>query len=375
MDDDLLIRFILEECSIEEKRQVLRLVESDEKYRRYLNELQSVWASVQIDRAMQKEKVDRKQVRLIMKKIRKKQPNRIQLSFSIACGIAAAICLFLFLPFTKKDKIDYEKIVSGITNQKEITLTVGGDEQIKLMDSSAVISYTNKGQVLINDTLAVQEEVAAELNTIHVPYGKRSILILSDGSKIHLNSGTYLVYPSAFSSRQREVYLEGEAYFEVMKDPNRKFIVKTVYKSVEVVGTQFNIWVDKTTNRFETVLVSGKVNLDGNTGKIELVPSQLYTYSNTTGEENLQMVDVNYYTSWINGVMRFNREPLSKILYKLEKVYNIKIKLLKSEYKNHLISGSLDLRNSADETLDVVMHILVSHYDPQRQTFYQIEKK
>ena len=228
---------------------------------------------------------------------------------------------------------------------------------------------------MINDTLAVQEEVAAELNTIHVPYGKRSILILSDGSKIHLNSGTYLVYPSAFSSRQREVYLEGEAYFEVMKDPNRKFIVKTVYKSVEVVGTQFNIWVDKTTNRFETVLVSGKVNLDGNTGKIELVPSQLYTYSNTTGEENLQMVDVNYYTSWINGVMRFNREPLSKILYKLEKVYNIKIKLLKSEYKNHLISGSLDLRNSADETLDVVMHILVSHYDPQRQTFYQIEKK
>lgn len=210
---------------------------------------------------------------------------------------------------------------------------------------------------------------------MYVPYGKRSTLILADGSKIHLNSGSSLVYPTEFAKDKREVYLDGEAYFEVAKEPERKFVVQTAYKVIEVLGTKFNVSVDKKQSLFETVLVTGKIALDSNDGKIELTPNQYYGYKPDSGEDELKTVDVKNYISWIEGKLKFDRESLDKVLRKLEKSYNIEIKFLDPKYLEYQISGNLDLKNTPEETMNILVRILIPGYNPQKQKLYIINKK
>lgn len=378
MNDELLIRFIEKKSTVEEAREVLRWIEADEEHKAYFCQLQSVCASVDINYSSHINKVEPEDLQSIMKKVSQKH-FRLAVSISTAVSAVAAILFFLFFPFSNKqvEVYDYEKALASITEQKEITIIVHENKQIKLQDSSVVVAYNKKGQILINDTATVTEEKDEKnnLNTIYVPYGKRSTLILADGTKVYLNSGSSMVYPAEFTGDIREVYLDGEAYFEVEKDKGRRFVVRTAYKAVEVLGTKFNVSIDKSLNRFETVLVTGKIALEGNTGTVTLSPNQYYGLSPETGLEELKNVDPQDYVSWINGKLKFQKEPLYKVLYKLEKVYNIEITLLKTQYKEYLISGNLDMRNTAAETLDVVMRILTPEYTPDNQIFYKIKIK
>lgn len=377
MNDELLIRFIERQCSVEEAREVLRWIEAAEQHKTHFKQLQSVCAAVEIDYASRTEKADPAEVRLIMSKISRKRFRLATYISAAAC--AAAILLLLFIPFGKEqtNDYDYEKVLASITEQKEITLTVDKNKKIELADSSVTVAYNKKGEILINDTVTVteKEEKKSTLNTIYVPYGKRSTLILADGSKVHLNSGSSLVYPAEFSANKREVYLEGEACFEVAKEKERRFIVQTAYKAIEVLGTTFNIFVDKNQNKFEAVLVTGKIGLESNSGKIELGPNQYYGYSSDSGVDEFKMVDARSYISWIDGKLKFSRESLSSVIRKLEKSYNIEIKILDPKYLTYQISGSLDLKNKAEETLDVLMNILIPNYKSQKQKLYLIKSK
>lgn len=375
MNDEILLQFIEQRCSEEEARKVLQWIEANEGNRKHFNQLQAVWASVEIDFVAQHGKANPEEVRKIMKRIRGKRRQRMAFYISAAAAVAAVVLLMLYFPFTKEITYDYEKALAGVADRKEITLTVEANREIELTDSSAVIAYNRKGNILINDTLEVEKEEKAVLNTIHVPYGKRSVILLEDGTRIHLNSGSSLAYPATFASDKREVYLEGEAYFEVTKEEKRGFVVQTAYRAVEVLGTQFNVWVDKSETLFETVLVTGKIGLESNEGKIELAPNQFYGYSAATDKEEVKTVDVKDYISWIEGRLRFKREPLSRVLGKLEKAYNIKITLLDPTYLNYQITGSLDLKSTPEETLDVVMKILIPNYDTRKQKLYQIKNK
>ena len=141
------------------------------------------------------------------------------------------------------------------------------------------------------------------------------------------------------------------------------------------MGTKFNVSVDKTQNLFETVLVTGKIGLESNAGKIELTPNQYYVYQSDSGRDELRTVDVRDYISWIEGRLRFNREPLVKVIRKLEKSYNIKIEFFNPKYLEYLISGNLDLKNTAEETMDVLMRILIPNYNPQKQKLFLIKDK
>lgn len=375
MNNELLIQFIERQCSVEEAREVLGWIEADEEHKNLFKQLQSVCASIEIDYASRTEKADPAEVKRIMSKVGRKH-FKLTAYVGVAICAAAAILLLLFLPFTK-DMTDYEKALVHITNQKEITLTVHGNKKIMLADSSATVAYNKKGEILINDTVTVakKEEQQNGLNTIHVPYGKRTTLLLADGTKVFLNSGSSLVYPAEFSTHKREVYLEGEAYFEVAPEPERRFIVQTTYKAVEVLGTKFNVSVDKSRNRFEAVLVSGKIGLDSNSGQIELAPNQYYGYSSDSGDDELKTVDVRNYISWVEGKLRVSREPLSAVIHKLEKSYNIEIEMLDTRYLTYEISGSLDLRIKAEETLDVLMTILIPNNRSQKQKLYRIKSK
>ncbi len=378
MEEKLLLKFIEKKCTREEFIQVSNWINASHKNKVYYQRLQTIWAATEITTAMSHEKVEDKIVADLLKTIHKQKRRQIYkriVGYTSLAGAVAAIFLLLFYPDSTPitPVIDYESALSSTHRTEDIQLTLNNGETISLSDTSVVLSYSSQGELVINDD-TIQTAIPQEpiLNTIHVPYGKLSKIYLSDGTKVHLNSGSSFVYPSTFSGNKREVFLDGEAFFEVEKMSNKKFIVQTPYKSVEVLGTSFNVNADKELQLFETVLISGKVSINGEKKKIDMEPNQLYKFSAYLHQEELKTVDTYKYTAWIEGRMYFEEEPLSNVIRKLEKVYNIEIVLNDKSLLSHHISGDLNLKDSPRETIDVVMQLIIPEYFKRDIDLYQL---
>ena len=253
------------------------------------------------------------------------------------------------------------------------TPTAGGDKaRIILSDGSEVsleeqiseISYSKNGQQLIvnNDTINQQSGTQNEqINKLIIPYGKKSMIILSDGTRVWLNAGSQLVYPTAFINKTRQVMLIGEAYFDVAKNPEKPFIVRASNLYVQVLGTRFDISAYPEDKLIQTVLEEGKVSLKYS-GKgilnrdyvVEMVPNQKIELDITTGEAKSEMVDVRKYVSWKEGMLEFEKADLVRALKQVERYYNVKIKLADPMIGLYKISGKLDLKDEPEDVLNVI---------------------
>lgn len=376
MDDLLLIKFFEKQTTREESLYVLRWIEESVENKAYFQHLHSIWVVVQMDKAVD---VDEDHIKQIMKRIdnhRYRLRNMyIKISSVAAVAILVVVGLFNWIDGNDKPVIDYELLANAVPYSHEITLTMNPekallaeeDKTIRLAGSEANVNYANQGQVTINDTINL--EASTVLNTIRVPYGKRSVIILEDSTKVYLNSGSTLVYPSVFMGDERRVYLEGEAYFDVTHNVNRRFVVQTTFKTVEVLGTTFNVLVDKEQAYFEAVLVHGRISLDNKEEQIELSPNHCYSFNANNGESTLTLVDVSNYISWIDGKLKFKKQKISTVLKKLEKVYNIKITLLDPKYSNSNVSGELNMKDTPDETLRLLMYSILSKEDKRKNIF------
>ena len=132
-----------------------------------------------------------------------------------------------------------------MTVNSHVSLILSDEEQIVFEGELAVLAYDETGRITANEEnlMHVSEKEPDLLSMIQllVPAGKRSMITFPDGTKIWINSGTQLIYPSRFSSSKREIFVNGEVYLEVTKDANRPFIVKTEALDVKVLGTSFNV--------------------------------------------------------------------------------------------------------------------------------------
>jgi len=232
-------------------------------------------------------------------------------------------------------------------------------------------------------------------NEIVVPLGAKSQVTLSDGTKVWLNAGSKLRYPVNFLKDTREVYLEGEAFFDVTKSHKRLFVVKTSKLNVKVYGTQFNVKSYPEENIIQTTLVRGSVAIEtndkSNKRTVFLKPNQSATYykqlpvSKPTSEvsspeetsaEALQKnvtpavekkkaeepdkkivvqpkVDPLPITSWKDKRWVIDGEDLGHLTVKLERRYNVKITFANESLKNYKFSGTL-----AEETFEQVLKII-----------------
>ena len=211
---------------------------------------------------------------------------------------------------------------------------------------------------------------------VEVPYGGRSNLVLPDGSKVWLNAGSKLTYSSRFSSRNREVSIEGEAYFDVEKN-NHPFVVKTSHLDIQVLGTTFNVKSYPDEDKIETTLVEGEIKIKRKESKQLLImnPREKLTYhkasssvkiKNTAesltevGGEFTQVapdeqdtseagarieiredIDPQPEVSWKDGDLIFSTEPLSELAKKLERKYDVQFIFLDQELKTYSYSGTL----------------------------------
>ena len=164
-------------------------------------------------------------------------------------------------------------------------------------------------------------------NTIIVPYGERSQISLYDGTRVWLNSGTKLRYPVVFDLNTREVFIEGEAYFDVAKDTKHPFVVSAGQLKVLVLGTRFNICAYPEDNEFSVTLDEGSVNAVNTTnGKaIKLNPGMQVVLNRETNRLKNQNVQTELYTSWKENLLKFEDAPFDEVIKKMERWYDVKI--------------------------------------------------
>ena len=252
------------------------------------------------------------------------------------------------------------------------------DGSTKVFDSDKTsIKQTASGNLVINsDTVVVKVKQAnTSLNHIIIPYGKRSDIILADGTHIWLNSGSQLSYPSEFKTDSREVYLSGEALFDVNANPKKPFYVITKNIKIKVLGTIFNVSSYDEDNTVQTALLRGKVTAGENklfASTINLAPGELLTYSKKNSTLSKDKVDVKSYASWVNGYLIFINVPITEVFMKLERYYNQDIKI-EDSLEKITFSGKLDLKDNIKDVINDIA--FASSINVQKKEgFYLIKK-
>lgn len=249
-----------------------------------------------------------------------------------------------------------------IASLDDARLILSGGKNIPLTEKESVIEYKSGGNIVINNRDTVKAEVkqtAQEINQLVVPYGKNSFVTLADGTQVYLNAGSRLIYPSYFEGKVREVILFGEAYFNVAPMTDKPFIVQTSEINVEVLGTQFNLSAYASDKTIETVLVEGKVKITENNRKLfkkgyVLNPNELASFNRETLETTIRTVDVSNYVTWHEGYMNFESVDLSRIVKRIERYYNINVRLDDPMLGQLKITGKLKLKEEKDNLLQVI---------------------
>jgi ferric-dicitrate binding protein FerR (iron transport regulator) len=238
-------------------------------------------------------------------------------------------------------------------------------EEILLKEKNTDLQFSNSGtQIKIDKDSVINYQPKADQNAmaqVVIPFGKRSNILLSDGTKVWLNAGSKLIFPQKFTGKNRKVFLKGEAYFDVFGNKNFPFIVSTDNMNVTVHGTKFNVKDNDSDKELEVVLAEGEVRLKGNSvmnflsDEIKLKPNQIAIFNKVDNKTVVQSnVDVDYYTSWKEGVLKFNRESILTVFEGLSRYYNVRFVTENSVELNRKISGKLDLKESLEDVMKVI---------------------
>jgi len=188
--------------------------------------------------------------------------------------------------------------------------------------------------------------------------GARTIVQLSDGTEVNLNYGSKIKYPREFKGETRNLNLSGEGFFNVAHDPKHPFIVKARNINIKALGTKFNVLAYSGNERVETTLIEGKVVLEqsdknGTTKSIEtMVPGEHVDYNPTTGELSSTQGSVEKYIAWKDGILFFDNAGISDIAEKLGRMYNVEIDVA-DEIKDYTYTVKF-----IDESLSQILDLL-----------------
>ena len=222
---------------------------------------------------------------------------------------------------------------------------------VAIMIAVGCISYW-QGEVNVKDTFA---DISVE-----APLGSKTKLYLPDGTLVWLNAGTKMVYSQGFGVDNREVILEGEGYFEVVKNKEIPFLIKTKELDLRVLGTKFNFRDYPEDKEVVVSLLEGKVELDNllNIGnKNILKPNERALLNKQTGKMEIESVTASNASEWTDGYLFFNEELLPDIVRELERSYNVKIQLADTTLNSFRFYGNFTRR---EQTIEEVMEVLSS---------------
>lgn len=260
--------------------------------------------------------------------------------------------------------INFAQTLTHVTKEKNTRLILQNGQEITIDKTQSQIKYDVKGEnIIIDSKQKIVQNMSnsnAVFNTVIVPYGKRTQITLSEGTKVWLNSGSKLVYLAAFAKNKREVYIDGEAVFDVVHMKDKPFIVSTKDFDIQVLGTVFNVNTYSEDKYSSAVLAQGKIKLICRGAsilsqeKLDISPGTMAVFDRNQKTFEQKQVNPQKYLSWREGYLIFCSEKLENILKKLGRYYNIEMVITDNQLKNETFSGYLDLKNSPEEVLSVI---------------------
>lgn len=286
--------------------------------------------------------------------------------WSSAAVILLLVALTLFIPKQVSQEIlvaeqvimpAYDNII--LRTSKGETIVVDSIQSLDTIISNASVSkteimYQSESREITKTTLqeSIKNEKEMDMNELYVPKGRVFSLVLSDGTKVWLNSESLIQYPVNFDQGERIVTISGEAFFDVAKTGNR-FIVKTTNYEVNVLGTKFNIISYENENISATTLIEGSVSMTrGEESEFKISPGEQFSLDKTSNVISVKKVDVNLFTSWINNQLRLSHSKLEDIFRVLQRKYDIHVFFSDENAKNELFSGEVPLNDNLKVILD-----------------------
>ncbi|WP_103070315.1 FecR family protein [Aquimarina sediminis] len=227
-----------------------------------------------------------------------------------------------------------------------------------------LIGKKNQGQFVVESGVTTVE---AKYLEISIPKGKLFQLTLSDGTKVWLNAASSLKFPQHFVSteKNRIVYLEGEAFFDVTTNKDQPFIVKTGAVDVEVLGTQFNVSSYAEDVTIKTTLVEGAVAIndpESSNTSLKLTPSYQAIFSKDKKAMLKKKVNTMLYTSWMNKKMILQNESFAEAYKRIERTYDVTITSNNDKLNSTRFTGEFDVEN-IEEILRTFSETLNFTYD------------
>ena len=304
---------------------------------------------------------------------RSRMRRRRIMYWSAAASIALLVVssfFFILQPRnrTQQDTPNIDAIIGQAMPSNDIRLITG--EKMMDLKQNAQITLKERSISVVEEADVSEIPISENMmNKLMVPAGKRSTLQLADGTKIWLNSGTELVFPSEFEGNTREISMKGEIYIEVTKG-QKPFYVNTSQFKVRVHGTTFNISAYDDNEENTVVLVEGAV---------EVViagqePAMLASNEKATVSTDMILkttVNVNEYTSWKDGVLMFNQTPISEVLKKIGRYYNVNFEDHSgNELSTKTCTGKLFLSEDFDEIMISLSVLSATQYHKDDSMIY-----
>jgi len=351
-------RLIVEELTgtIDEKSRIVlaRWLDEDERHRKeYTNILESLKAGNEAwkDQERGRQLMESRWGVVKSHMIRKVGRRMVWGKYAAIILLCVSIGTFWFVNEEKQQEmkdVAVAKIEHGsmkaqlvLANGRKVDLTPETKLQLEEVGGTRILTSENMVKYSGEDTLT-EQLAEVKYNTLIVPRGGEFSLELADGTRVWLNAGSRLRYPVVFTGEERRVEMDGEVYFEVVKNQGKPFIVAVNGVEIRVVGTSFNVSAYQ--EDVVTTLVEGKVQLKRGDEQVVLSPNQQAIWSDD--KFKVKQVDARNYVLWKEGIFYFEDVDLERILDDMARWYNVNIFYMNPTLKK--MKFSVEIRRYGD---------------------------
>lgn len=325
-----------------------------------------------------------------LQRIQANEGNKLYLRrkvYLVAASIAVLMAIGLTYWLKVKENPSQVSIKNWVVSQnsqlpeevEEVTLIMA-DVQKRWSKTDVQVSYTKEGQAKVNSKGVASEKLVKSdckdknsYDQLIVPKGKRSRLLLSDGTKVWVNAGTKVIYPRVFSKEKREIYVEGEVYLEVQPDAKRPFYVSANGFDVKVLGTSFNVFAYKQMPVSRVVLLEGSVEVkDQQNQTTKIVPDEMIVIEGNELAEK-KKVKASDYKAWTEDVMILDGHCLSELTDRLSLFYGKKI-VCDNSLSDEVVYGKLSLHDDLNDIIDCIKS-MIPLYAYDKEGVIYLERK
>ena len=360
------------------KDDLISQINNDEQTKEEYRKIKNVFALASSTKEMSEYQVEN--MYLHFKKQLALKQKSIQLINSSIVKYAAILILTLsigsigFWKFYQNHKsyVYSSKLESNVIGQSQLHLSNGTTVDLEKDDSKIALSsdqkitIDNQKEIDLNNRGQVDD---LKLNELDVPFGKKSQLTLEDGTKVWLNAGSRIEFPTKFKGNKREVFLQGEGYFEVAHNQKLPFLVNAGEIAIKVLGTKFDIAAYKSDKLIETILLEGRVAIQEQSAlpfmKKEsiLKPNQKASYNRNDGSIIVKdEPNVDFAIAWTEGWFKFRRQRLGDVLIKLQRYYNVQFEYNSEFPEDDLITGKLFIKDSIEQVMLTMQVVAKLHF-------------